>query len=426
MSHTTYKIADIEWRVNDTDGLIDAYSIKAGPHMLGRAFVPADDLPVWHAIVAALPEKKWGIIRRRFGIHQTAWSVLREEMQFSKPVADITLLAGECECSVAEVQEAMESALSHWHAAACTTEAAPPLPDAEALSMFGFDNAAVLADEKQSAYLARRIRDLMPVLQTADSRTQARSMLETERQMRYIVEPAISDMQALLDRMRSVQAEQMMPGERKLAKEMSAEERDERDKNLVQMVKAVSTLSEQLDKLIKRHGDMQKVILDASDALGLAELQAVGGAEKMRYTRTLSDLFESCRLWHTNGDRRLIDMMAAEDEVIIMTTPYLDRDPQYRPDIALHLRQMRTELFTGRELIKPATRAAKRLLKGFEQGLRAALEEEGVEITALDDTGATAESAETIAAAPGIGPAGDIALESPVIVRRQDDGDEVA
>ncbi len=425
MSHHTYTYEDAEWRVNDCEGIAQVFDIPATAVMAARPFEPHTDMTQWHALMAALPDVQWGILRRQFAVYPVKWRAYKVEETI--PLPDPSELAAACKVSTGEVLDALNAARSRWHGAVRSKAETPAMDDDEALALFGFDNAAVLADSRQSAYLARRIRDLLPVLQTADSRTQARAMLETERQMRYIVEPAISDMQALLDRMRLIQTERLAPSSKPLDKPITEEDRKERDINLIQMVKAITSLGEQLDTLIKRHGDMQKVILSTSEALGLSELQAVGGQEKLVYQRAISDLAKGCLDYHARGDRRLLDMMFAEDEIEILTAPYVDRPAQYRPDVVAHMRSVRDELFTGAALIVPPTRAVKRLVAGFRKGLAAALEEEGFEASALDDS-ASAAPEEGIAATPGMTPgiAHSAMLATPVNVPHQKPDDDEA
>lgn len=377
MSHHTYTYEDAEWRVNDCEGIASVFSIPGTAVTAERPFDPQTEMPQWHALMAALPDVQWGILRRQFAVYPTKWRAYKVEETI--PLPDPSDLAAACKVSIGEVRDALDAARSRWHGAVRSKAETPAMGDAEALAMFGFDNPHVLADERQCAYLARRIRDLLPVLQTADSRTQARAMLETERQMHYIVEPAISDL------------------ERDISKARGKENKDALD------LRALAELAEQLDALIKRHGEMQKVILSTSDALGLSELQAVGGQEKLVYQRAISDLAKGCLDYHARGDRRLLDLMFAEDEIEILTSPYVDRPAQYRPDVVAHMRSVRDELFTGAALITPPTRAIKRLVAGFKKGLAAALEEEGFEASALDDS-APAAPEEGIAPTPGMTP----------------------
>ena len=402
MSHHTYTFDNADWRVNDCEGIAEVFSIPATAVTAARPFDPLNDMPQWHGLMASMPDLQWLILRRQFAVFTLKWGSYKIEE--TVPLPDASELAAACKVSIGEARDALDAARSRWHGAVRSKSATPALDDDEALAMFGFDNPAVLADPRQRGYLARRIRDLLPVLQTADSRTQARAMLETERQMHYIVEPAISDLEADLSRSRKAERDDPM------------------------MLKAIAGLAEQLDALIKRHGEMQKVILSTSDALGLSELQAVGGQEKLVYQRAISDLAKGCLDYHARGDRRLIDMMFAEDEIEILTSPWVDRPAQYRPDLVVHLRSVRDELFTGAALIVPPTRAVKRLVHGFKKGLGAALEEEGFEPSALDDS-ASAAPEEGIAATPGmtagVAPSQIISAPATPAPRRADD-DEVA
>lgn len=383
MPHHAYTIPHEDpsltgWRCEDPDSLAAAFSIAQTRITVARPFVVEDDIVQWHTLMAALPEKQWRILRRCYAIHTTKFRSYTAEEVVPLPALDALAMA--LGVSVSDVHAAHTSALARWCGAARTPDTGPALDDDQALAAFSFNHPAILADDHQRMHLARRIRELLPALQTADSRAQGRSMLETERQLMFIVEPGI---QAL--------SEDMINITRLLVSADVA--------TAAGLYKAKASLNEELEKMLKRHGEMQKVILTASDALGLAEMQAVGGQEKLTYHRTLSDLAEACRLYHMEGDRQLIDQMNAADEIVILTTPYLDRPAQYRPDLVLNMPEIRAQLFTGLDLALPGRPFVKRLFAGFSHGLGMALEESGFEAVPLDDTG-TVENDEPTAKEP--------------------------
>lgn len=371
MPHHAYTIPHEDpaltgWRCEDPDALAAAFSIAQTRITVARPFVVADDMVQWHTLMSALPEKQWRILRRCYAIHTTKFRSYTAEELVPLPALDALAMA--LGVSISEVHAAHTSALSRWSGAARTPDTGPALDDDQALAAFSFTHKAIVEDENQRTHLAKRIRELLPALQTADSRAQGRSMLETERQLIFIVEPGIED---LREDMKNIT---------RLLLTADAE-------SSTGLYKAKASLNEELEKLLKRHGEMQKVILAASDALGLAEMQSVGGQERLTYHRTLSDLAEACRLYHMEGDRTLIDQMNAADEIVILTTPYLDRPAQYRPDLVLNMPEIRTQLFTGLELALPGRAFVKRLTEGFKHGLGMALEESGFEAVPLDDTG---------------------------------------
>ena len=372
MPHHAYTIPHEDpaltgWRCEDPDALATAFSIAQTRITVARPFVVENDIVQWHTLMAALPEKQWRILRRCYAIHTTKFRSYTAEELVPLPALDV--LATTLGVSVSDVHAAHTSALARWSGAARTPDTGPALDDNQALAAFAFNHPAILADERQRTHLAKRIRELLPALQTADSRAQGRSMLETERQLIFIVEPGIEDLRADMKNITTI----LLTADAEAA---------------TGLYKAKASLNEELEKMLKRHGEMQKVILTASDALGLAEMQSVGGAEKLTYHRTLSDLAEACRLYHMDGDRTLIDQMNAADEIVILTTPYLDRPAQYRPDLVLNMPEIRAQLFTGLELALPGRAFVKRLTEGFKHGLGMALEESGFEAVPLDDTGA--------------------------------------
>lgn len=343
MQPIEYIYAKAQWRVEDGRGLSAEFGLEDGA------------MPELHRCLRQ-QERMWQVACRRFGI--------RPMMDCSDPMQmtghEMGVVADLLGMERAEADALLAQAVAVWRRWSGAVGAVPAqeeisgTQEAELLTDFGF---VEVKDAVQRQYLARRIQELRPVLDTGDAKMKARAMLTTELMLNFDIE---AQMRAISRKMKEAR-------EGKAAEPSAAYE-------------------ERFSKLVKTHGEMQKSIQEASEALGLSELQSIGARKKFQFRECIGQMIEAIRLFHSEGDRALIDGIHTAGEVLIQTTPFGDRKPQYRPDLPVMATAWVEGLFDPEAKFGGlAQKAHRRLAKGFKGGLALALADEGAVMGELDD-----------------------------------------
>lgn len=343
-AHCEYSYAKADWRVEDFAGLARVFDVDAAK------------LPEWHKCLHG-QGRMWDVARRRFGVRPLLGC--EDPLEMSALGAEV--VAEIFEMEVAEVESLLAQAVSvwkRWGGSVNTVPVQEEIGEAEAEALlldFGFIE---IREPAQRQYLARRIKELTPILSNGDAKTKARAMLATELMLSFDIE---AQMRAISRKMKEAR-------EGKTA-EPSA------------------NYEERFSKLVKTHGEMQESIMASSKELGLSELQNIGGKKKFNFLECIGQMVEALRLWKSEGDRTLIDGIHQYGEVLILTTPYSDRKAQYRPDLPVMLSAWQEGMWDPEAKFGGLPQKANRRLKmAFASGLSAAIADEGAVMPELDDT----------------------------------------
>jgi hypothetical protein len=353
------------WRVEDGERLLSLFEI---PIARGK-----DELPLWHEAFAPQNEV-FEMLRRLFAINPALG------------VDDPALLTPQTEQEVAsargmalrEVRGTLEAAKAFWLRRKALdrkngTDTAYGSegnngsngrnevngdgadPDGALERRLAENGFAGITDENERAYIANRIVELELWLESEQSRPVARSLIQQEVMVFFILDPAIAAARADMDGKKSKGHDTVKSGE-------------------------------QLLKLMKERRDAQSGIESTMKQLGMDEAKNATLKKKMSFKDTISTLLDGMARFYSDADNALIDGVFSAAEIQLLTTPLTLRPAQYRPDLVVSCWEAMQHFWERDYVPTPVGRQACRKLRaGFEQALAMIRSEDGESIADMGE-----------------------------------------
>ncbi len=358
--------AGAAWQVEDWRALVGDFSLKA------------DELVAWHRAFSG-DHRVWDILRR---IYQIAPLFGDELMDDDFRIWTFAELAAKWSVPEKDLRAEHEGAVKFWRrrseeatlAAKLDEQLSPGAPEfqsgpvvedekiAPLLEQFGFDNEKLAANRK---FIAKRILELRPQLETAVYRESARQVILMELNMRRY-ESMLAIRQVALNK-KLLEAEQ---GKNVDLKNFEEEFR----KTEVALTKLAETHRDLLEDIGGDQEETEGQLRTAIDSFGYAT--------------------DAMIAYYAKGDRELLDGVFTAGELRFALTITDVRDfQQYRPDIVTRIREalMPENLWGGKANLTKVPRDMCRKLKKICDSLD---EPEVSTIPSIDD-GGSAEEEET-------------------------------
>jgi hypothetical protein len=173
--------------------------------------------------------------------------------------------------------------------------------------------------------------------------------------------------------------------QKKLGKQMQADED--------------ADLSKEYDKLQKLQTSYEATLVK----LGATQDQNPNFRQRVAFNDCMGQITKGMQAWYADGDNSIIDGIFTASEVQILITPTTLRPAQYRPDLALLVGDWKRNFWNpDYEQTKLPRDVMRKLLRGFDEGVRAQSAENGEALQDMDDSadGETLEMAEAALRAP--------------------------
>jgi hypothetical protein len=168
-----------------------------------------------------------------------------------------------------------------------------------------------------------------------------------------------------------------------------------------------------LSKEYKELQSLQTTYEGTLDKLGATQDQNPNFRQRVAFNDCMGQVTKGMQAWYADGDNTIIDGIFTASEVQIQITPTTLRTAQYRPDLTLLIAEWKREFWNpnygydaeGAEVKttgKLPREVMRKLLRGFEEGVRAQSAENGEALADMDDSagGETLEMAEAALRAP--------------------------
>jgi len=295
--HLDYRAGESLWRVERAEELLAHFTIQL------------DQVPEWHKALVGQGQK-WEIIRRYFGVGPCVtddpeqWRArdcvaIGKELGLTGPAvqgeiehagilyAQLRMLGGGDQ----KVRQMEESFGIHR---ALDAEAA-----AEILGRYGFGQ---LEDDRERMWAAQRLREMQHLLDVEEAKSIVMNAIRQELAINWYDE------------------------------EISKVRARARD------VTTVGVTSKARDEIQKLRKEQQATITQhqvTMKALGATQAQQPSQRAKMQFQDSVGFMIEGAQKFMAEGDNALIDGMFTAAEVQLLCKPYLERAPQYRPDICI-------------------------------------------------------------------------------------------
>jgi len=353
-----------KWRAERGADLVADFELASDTAALQK-----EAMSKWHEALCG-QEPAWTIICRIYGNAPLYGVDDPDDMR----VWTIAELAEKRSVEPREIDAYIEGAKSYWRRSQLETKSsenirARPAPDQETADQLLRENGfADIENADERAYIAGRCLELQPWLEDDRLRAAARSLIQQETAIFFILDPTIRELRKEI--------------REKLMKHQGVE------KDNVQLL-----------SLLKERRDAQDALNSSMKTLGLADMQGGTLRKKMAFNDCLSTLLQAIQQYYSENDRELIDGLFTAAEVELLTTPTRLRPAQYRPDLVLMAMEAKEHLWEKDwSPTKQSRRACRKLASGFAQGLAEARSDEGEvsrdEVTEdiLDDTEQAAAS----------------------------------
>ena len=343
-----------KWRVERGSDLIRDFELE-GP----------ESLTVWHAAMGAggTPattgeerELMWSLLRRVYGIAPflgvedpddiRAWPI--EELASSRGMSARQIenhLAGARMYWKRVRAESRKSEVGNRKSESKSEKSEPDDDEVERLLLEqGFGD---IQDAAERRYIASRIKDFGPWLESEHLRGTARSAIQQEAAIFYVLDPSIRELRVKI-------------GEKKGLAHSTEKE------------------NSQLLSLIKARREEQQALESTLSTLGMTEASGGGLKKKLVLNDWLSALFDAVRAANADGDRALVDGFFEAAEIELLITPTTLRPAQYRPDLIVSLLEAKEHLWEKEWSPTPISRRVCRTLKkAWDAALAAARADEG-------------------------------------------------
>lgn len=328
-----------KWRVERAADLINDFELDES----------AEALPKWHKALCG-QEPAWTILCRTYG-NAPLYGVEDPDELRAWTIAELAEKRG---VEPREIDAHVQGARTYWRQWRLREDASPDTlrprsaPDDETaetlLREHGFGE---IENKEERSYIATRIQELQPYLDSDNLRSAARSLVQQEVGMFFILDPTIRELRDEIHR--------------KLTAKSSAEKENK-----------------QLLDLLKERRDAQEAHNSSLKMLGLTDGQGGGLRKKLAFNDCLSTCVSAFQKYYAEGERDIIDGVFTAAEVELLTTPTKIRPAQYRPDLIVSIAEAKEHLWeaewSGTPLVR---RACRKLKKGFAQGLAEARSDEG-------------------------------------------------
>lgn len=362
------------WRIERGDELCRCFEIT------GDKQAVSDQLAQWHAVVAQ-HEGVWRVLRMRYAIYSRR-EVCDPEDMVPRETAEIARVLG---CKPTSVDEMEDQARLLWRRRRVVgtvkqdekeSEELPEIPPAEQralLRRFSFPDDL---PEEQRLYLAQRIRDVSSVIEADNLRSAVRSLLQSEMNLHFSVDPTIRVIQESQAQNRALLKRQnVLLGQEDLSPLDAKNARTEIDR----LQSAIDGQAAELAKWLGIRQDVEKGLINAMDKLGIADLAATV-KRKLRLQHSLGGMVAAMQEYYKNGNRELIDGVHTEAEVELLVKDYDIRPAQYRFELPSIVDASIERLLDPEFKLPPLPRKAhRRIRKAFEASLQAARAEDGEE-----------------------------------------------
>jgi hypothetical protein len=341
-----------KWRVERGDEFCRTFAIEGDA--MRRAETVAE---VQRALIGQT--LAWTVVRRRYGLFPVVGLDDPREML----PASAEEVAAEMGLPLKEIESLEAQARVLWRRRQSTANEVraegdegaemTPREQANLLRKYGFPTDL---PEEERAFLAMRIRDLAPMIESDNLRSAVRSMLQDEMNLFFILDPAI----------------------RALKNKIDEESREKR---------SIINESDRLQKLLTSRKATQDSVLTTMKELGISDVSN-NLKRKRRVQDSLGGMMKAMQEYYAKGDRSLIDGVFTELEVEILCLDYDIRPAQYRPEPAFIVPEAIERLFDPNFAPpKFPRRAHRRLRSAFQSALAAAREDDGEEQPEMLDDG---------------------------------------
>lgn len=384
MAFIRYQVGAEQWRAEEGEKLLSDFEMPmvAGREALGR----------WHLAFAGT--EIWKMLRRLYGINPLLGGAEGESFQQPISLQEYASLEG---LSLRAVESALEGAKTYWirwqaqeelrtqrqnrqtapPPQEVSVKEAEPMGEAEVDRLLLANGFVGIKDAQERVYIAGRIGELEPWLESEQSRAVARSLIQQEVMVFFVLDRAIA---------------------------ATREDMEEKKQKGHDAVKS----GEQLLKLMKERRDSQAGIESTMKQLGMDEARNASLKKKISFKDTIGTLMDGVAAYYSDADTALIDGVYTAAEIELLVTPFTLRPAQYRPDVVVACWEAMQNFWDRDYVPTPASRLTlRRLRSGFAAGLAAIRSEEGESIADMGESGeeltATLADEAQAKAAPNVG-----------------------
>jgi hypothetical protein len=314
-------------------------------------------------------EPTWMLVRRLYGIAPMLGVKDPDDLR----VWPLDELAQSSGIAAKEIEAHVAGAVNYWRRWLLQNEGgakkkkstagiATPLPPPEEIDQLLRTQGFVgVEDQPEREYIAQRIIELEEWLDDPNLRATARSAIQQEVQIFFVIEPTIRTLRA---EAKSKENQQSGTSEKKNTALMT---------------------------MMKERREAQSALEATLKGLGVMDSKGSHLRKRMEFSNCLGGIMDAMKLYYSDNDHALIDGLMTAAEVELMTTPvYLTksalRPAQYRADLTLMVSEA-AEHFWEREWSPTplSRRMCRRLREGFRQGINFVRSDEGEVIEDPDD-----------------------------------------
>jgi hypothetical protein len=355
------------WRIERGIDLLKDFDIE------GTDSEKMAEIVRWHGALCT-QERAWLVVRRLYCVAPIFGCDDPDELRVW-PMAEIAAKLGVPVVDIERFLEAAKGFWKRWKTSNRRTESATILEEgpevmdsAEIDKLLRKHGFALDIPQDERNYLATRCMELQMVLENDHTKSVARSAIQQEIHIFFILDAQI----------RSVKQE--------IQAMIAVSKKRAEDKGEDYLPPDTGKKNAEVLKLIEARSSAQASLENTMESLGLTEEQTSALKKKTQFVDSLGGLIRAIQEYKANGDNTLLDGYATGPEIEILTTPYDLRPPQYRPDLVLSIPAHMENLFNPDYIPPPLSqKAARRLVRGFKAGLAEARNEEGESILPLDE-----------------------------------------
>lgn len=343
-----------EWRVERGMDLLRDFEII--PAHVSRY------IGLWHAAMAG-QDRIWMIVRRLYGVAPMLGISDPDEVRVwpAKELADsLGLTEGQIEATIGETKlfwaryrsanRQDRKAVGMDPKRAMTTEEVDAILDRYEFS--------TIAGEVERRYVAKRCIDLEAYLEHDTGRPMAKSAIQQELLIFYVLDVRIAQHQA------TVAA--------KIKENPKSTNEDNENKRLMDLMEA--------------RAKANKSYQETMTVLGATQVQTGSVTKRASFQLCLGAMIEAVQKYMANADNSLVDGFATEGEIILAMREKELRPPQYRPDVAIMWVEAMDRLWDKDFEPTPVGRMRSRKIRAcFRSAIKQMMIEEGEGVDAPGD-----------------------------------------
>lgn len=322
------------WRCDRAAELLADYKIAGTPGEQVRA------LEEWHRVMAPVPAM-WQMLRRWYRCAPLMGAVSPDDLR------DWTRedLAASLGFSVGLLERQLEETRDFWHkvqlekelagrmAATATAGRLDLAKVGELVERYGFRKVPAA----EHPYVALRITEMSHLFELAEGRMLAQSAIFQELMIRH-----------------------------------------QQDLIAVKMGDAAAGSASETTKLMDGLKSLQTSYEATLEKLGATQDQNPNFRQKLAFNDSVGQITKAIQAYYAEDDTALIDGIFTETEVKLLLTPTTLRPQQYRPDLTLLAQEWKRNFWNPEyDAEKLPREVHRRLLKGFDEGVRAQMVEDG-------------------------------------------------